>query len=487
MGILLILYPTQLFENIDKNNSVILWEHPYFFDRFEFHKMKLVFHRATLDSYFTDLCVKNKEWIQITEKHPRKQIKELIYKWKITEIKLFDPIEKELKKEWKNMEFIKSPVFLGHDKEFMTHNSFYKYQRVKHDLLVSSSGKPKGGSWSFDKENRGSFGKIDKVEHELIEFNEKKREKIIKNAIEFVETTYPNYYGTCNYSDFFYPINHKEAKEWLDNFIKYKLENFGKYEDAFSLKIKIGYHSALSPLLNVGLVLPENIIEKIKKISGKYSIASEEGFIRQIIGWREYCFLMYDYYLPNLLVSAYITKNKNKVPQCFWQGKTGMKYIDNILQNILKTGYCHHTDRLMCIGGYMMYIGISAKEILKWFQIMFIDAYDVFMIPNVYGMLLFGEIQDKKHMLTRPYFCSSNYLLKMSDFKSIDNKFVLHGEELNWTEIIDALYYNHIDKYKEVLGKIYSTASAVKVWNGKSTTDKKRIKDIAKEYIKSVY
>jgi len=490
MGILLIIYPTQLFKNIEKedNISVIIWEHPYFFNRLEYHKMKLVFHRATTENYFKDLMIKNKDWIKITEKNPKERIKELIKKWKIKEIKMFDPIEKELIKEIKNIEIIKSPIFLGHDKIFMTHNTFYKDQRIKYNLLVSSSGSPKGGSWSFDKENRESFGKIEKIENELIEFKEKKREEIIKSAIKFVELEYPNNYGSCEYSDFFYPINHKESEIWFDNFIKNKLSKFGKYEDALSLKIKIGYHSVLSPLLNIGLILPKEIIEKIKKIGEKIPIESEEGFIRQIIGWREYCYLMYDNYLEKLVVSSYIKKNKSKVPKCFWEGKTGMIYIDNILENIKKTGYCHHIERLMCIGGYMMYIGISAKEILHWFQVMFIDAYDVFMIPNVYGMLLYGEIGEKKHMLTRPYFSSSNYLLKMSDYKTIkNNKFIINKKEINWTEIIDCLYYNHIDKYKEILGKIYSTASAVKVWERKSEIEKKRIKRIAKEYIKTIY
>uniref|UniRef100_A0A6C0H5G3 Cryptochrome/DNA photolyase FAD-binding domain-containing protein n=1 Tax=viral metagenome TaxID=1070528 RepID=A0A6C0H5G3_9ZZZZ len=485
---LLILYPTQLFENIKKDiDCIIIWEHPYFFERLSYHKIKLAYHRATIDEYFSELVISEKEWIKIDEKNQKEIIKRLIIRWKITEIEMYDPIEKELGVELKNITYLNSPMFLGHDMNFTNHNSFYKYQRIKYDLLVSESGKPKEGVWSFDKENRESFGKIEKIKNEIIEFENNKREKCIKNAIKFVETNYPNNYGTCEYDDFFYPINHKESKEWFNNFLRNKLEYFGKYEDSLSLKIKIGYHSVLSPLLNIGLLTPEYIIKEIKKISGKYKISSEEGFIRQIIGWREYCYVMYNYNDKKLRISTYITKNKNKIPQCFWEGKTGMIYIDNILQNIIKTGYCHHIERLMCVGCFMIYIGISSKEILKWFQTMFIDAYDVFMIPNVYGMLLYGEIGEKKHMMSRPYFCSSNYLLKMSDYRVIKNNDIeIKGKNIKWTEIIDCLYYNHIDRYKLVFAKVYSTASAVKVWERKNEDDKKMIKKIAKEYIKNI-
>jgi deoxyribodipyrimidine photolyase-related protein len=354
--------------------------------------------------------------------------------------------------------------------------------------MMDKSGKPEGGKWSFDMDNRESFGKITEIPNEIIEFDGRKRDELVESGIKYISRGFRGHYGSCNKEDFIYPINRKESLEWLDNFLKYKFKDFGKYEDAFSLKIKIGYHSVLSPLLNVGLITTFDVIRKIKEKSDKnIPLSSEEGFIRQIIGWREYCYLIYDKFNANLIKTAYITQNKGKIPACFWERKTGMVYIDNILENINKSGYCHHTERLMCIGCFMIFIGIDADEILKWFQIMFIDAQDVFMMPNVYGMLLYGKIIGETRMLTRPYFCSSNYLLKMSDFKTINNNIKLGTEEYKWTEIVDCLYYNHVNKYKEVLGKIYSTASAVKVWTNKSETEQKKIKLVSKKYIQSLY
>jgi deoxyribodipyrimidine photolyase-related protein len=139
----------------------------------------------------------------------------------------------------------------------------------------------------------------------------------------------------------------------------------------------------------------------------------------------------------------------------------------------------------MCIGNFMILIDISSKEIYNWFQTMYIDAYDVFMVPNVYGMLLYGLIDDKNHMMTRPYFCSSNYLMKMSDYRT--ENILIDGTNYKWNEIIDGLYYRLISIYSEEFSKIYSTASAVKRFNGFTPSKKNNLLKIANIYIKWIH
>ena len=205
-------------------------------------------------------------------------------------------------------------------------------------------------------------------------------------------------------------------------------------------------------------------------------MASKEGFIRQVIGWREYCYFIYDKYDNYMVNKVFYNKNKYKLPTKFWEGNTNIPFIDNIIKNINKYAYSHHIERLMCIGVFLLFIGISVEEIYVWFQTMYIDAYDVFMIPNVYGMLCYGFINNDKHMMTKPYFSGSNYVLKMSDYKS--SEIEINNKKYKWDEIYDSLYYNHINNYSDKLEKIYSTALAVKRWKTKMTEDQK------KEYLK---
>ena len=456
---IILIYPSQLFEFnkyykklIGSKTKIFLLQHNYFFERFQFHKLKLAFHIATMKNY----CNENKEIMYIEKVN----LNELIKKYKPQVIKLYNPIEKELIKEIQelNQEFIfyDSPYFLNTHNENLSlkqemnsvrHDNFYKKQRIKYNLLVDSENKPLYNKWSFDVENRNKFP------NDLT--NEPVNYKITKNkftsfACKYVEKNYKNNYGLLE--NFIYPISRKTCLLWLKNFIKYKIANFGIYEDAMSDKIKFGFHSLLSPLLNVGLLIPLDIIKIIKKIKiTEKNIPSIEGFIRQIIGWREYNYFIYDFYGEFLENNFFYKNHKNKISKNIWNCDTNIKYIDDILNKVNSYAYSHHIERLMGIGNYFNLLNIHPKEIYKWFSTMYIDAYDVFMIPNVYGMLLYGFIEKNKHMMTKPYICSSNYILKMSNYKKGD-----------WCETINDLYYKLLKNNKEKFKKIYSLAMLVK-------------------------
>jgi deoxyribodipyrimidine photolyase-related protein len=516
---LLILFPSQLFETkyIDKvlnfsdetttkskNNFIVLWEHEHFFHEFPYHKMKLAFHRATMQCYF-DMLKTNKykvEYIESIEKNQEQKIIQLIKSHDVSEIRLFNPIEKKLinlvnssKLLGKfSIEYLMFPsvYFLGSAsfeinnqiKSSLTttrHDLFYKYQRIKYDVMVKKTKdkiEPEGGKWSFDTENRSPFEKTQQ-EPPLPKYTSKSRSEYIDESIEYINKNYNKNYGTCLKENFIYPISHEEASKWLDQFVETKLSSFGKYEDAISSKIKFGFHSLLSSVNNVGLITTKQILKKIKNY--KKNLASKEGFIRQIIGWREYCYYVYDLHSESLISTSIYNLNKKSIPKKIWEGKTLIPVIDNILSTVNSYAYSHHIERLMGVGNFLLLIQVSPEQIYLWFQSMYIDAYDVFMVPNVFGMLLYGSVDNKTKMMTRPYFCSSNYLMKMSDFKSSEMTF--GNITCKWDEVFDALYYYNISRYSDIFKKIYATASAVYRWEKFNAKRKEELIDLAKKYI----
>lgn len=520
-NILLILYPIQLFENkyinkiltwpINLNNNlhILLVEHPYFFTKYKYNKNKLILHRASMRNYY-DLLDKNNydcEYIQFNQMDKI----ELFIKTKlINQIRFFNPIEKELLDDintnhmYINIEklIFPTPYFLNSSKinqnnlileeleNKIRHDLFYKSQRIKYNIMVTKSDNkyiPDGSKWSFDSENRKKFEKT-QHEPELLSFDSKLRKKYLKEAREYIGKYFSNNYGTIETnSNFIYPINRTESIQWLKHFIKYKLDNFGKYQDALSSKIKFGYHSLLSPLMNIGLITPFDIIENVKDFNT--NISSKEGFIRQIIGWREYCYFTYDLFKEYLEThTLYSNKNIHKysIPKYIWESNTQIPPIDNILINLSSNGYSHHIERLMGIGNFLILIGIKPIEIFKWFQTMYIDAYDVFMVPNIYGMLSYGKLTELSHMMTRPYFSSSNYLIKMSDYKS-NSCVKINNNIYKWDEIIDSLYWNHVNNYSNEFKKIYATASAVSKFNNFDSDKKKRLLELANIYIQWIH
>lgn len=511
-NILLVLFPTQLFELkylekifkytedgiIIKSKHICLWEHPYFFNKYPYHKMKLVLHRASMKNYFDNISI-HYEKFYMNWNDEEISIKKYIMSKQIDHIRFFNPIEKELIQIINTNKILNqteklifpSPYFLNssnHDtnKNILSelnglrHNLFYKSQRIKYNIMIKKLGDkiiPDGSKWSFDTENRKPFEKS-QVEPPILYLSSKKRKEYLEEAVKYIEKNFSTHYGLIDLEKFIYPINHEESIKWLEHFISYKLDNFGKYEDAMSSKIKFGFHSILSPLLNVGLITTVDIIKHVSTY--KKNMASKEGFIRQVIGWREYCYFTYDLY-GNYLKLNPLYKFKNKISKKVWDGQTQIPPIDNIIKNVLSNGYSHHIERLMGIGNFLVLIETDTNEIYKWFQTMYIDAYDVFMIPNVYGMLCYGKLTSIDYMMTRPYIVSSNYLIKMSDYKS-EQCVHINSNIYKWDDILNSLYWTHISSNSEHFKKIYATASAVSRWNKFDSKKKKELYELSNLY-----
>jgi deoxyribodipyrimidine photolyase-related protein len=231
-------------------------------------------------------------------------------------------------------------------------------------------------------------------------------------------------------------ISFQEAQQWLDDFVKNRFEQFGIYEDAIVAKEHVLHHAVLTPMLNIGLLNPQQILDTVisNAEANKIPLNSLEGFVRQIMGWREFIHLVYEREGIKQRTTNF-WQFKRKIPANFWTGTTGIAPIDLTIKKILETGYSHHIERLMVLGNFMLLCEFDPNEVHQWFMELFIDAYDWVMVPNVYGMTQFA---DGGLMTTKPYISGSNYLMKMSDFEKGD-----------WQPIWDGLFWRFMHVHRD--------------------------------------
>lgn len=290
--------------------------------------------------------------------------------------------------------------FNGRRKPMMVH--FYQMQRKRLGVLIDDQGAPVGGRWSFDADNRKKLPKGITVPEEP--------------SIDL-------------------PVDHLSAQQWLDNFLEHRLAGFGTYEDAISSQHRVMWHSVLTPMLNLGLLTPQQVLNRTLAAADASEIPlnSLEGFLRQIIGWREFMAAMYLRHGVTMRNSNFWNFEDRPIPDAFYQGTTGIPPIDDAIKRALNTGYCHHIERLMLLGNMMLLCGFHPTRIYTWFMELFVDAYDWVMVPNVYGM---SQFADGGIFTSKPYLSGSNYVRKMSDYKQGD-----------WCGIWDGLFWSFIHRH----------------------------------------
>ena len=449
-----IIFPHQLFEqNIIAStcDTIYLVEEWLFFKQYNFHKQKIAFHRASMKFYENALQSKKIKVVYIDSHNELADIRKLIPFFKTkgintlayidtTDYWLEQRISKACKSQNIKISKYSTPLFLNTadeiatyfaDKKRMYQTDFYKHQRIKRNILLEKQQKPVGGKWTYDEENRLKYPKgktppkIDTLDPN----------SFYSDAITYTQKHFPDNYGKLT-PLFIYPTTYTESKKWLKNFLTSRFSAFGAYEDAIVASENILHHSVLTPMLNVGLLTPQFIIEEALQYASTHEIPinSLEGFIRQIIGWREFIRAVYE-------LKGKEERSKNfwgftrKIPAAFWNGTTGIEPIDITIKKVLETGYCHHIERLMVLGNFMLLCEFDPNEVYRWFMELLIDAYDWVMVPNVYGM---SQFADGGLMATKPYLSGSNYLLKMSDYKK--------GE---WQNIWDGLFWRFMHTHRD--------------------------------------
>jgi deoxyribodipyrimidine photolyase-related protein len=496
-----VLFPIDLFKDIYylNNSKVILVEHERFFDRsskqngsMKLNILKPVYHRASMQEYFQFLKTKKidveyislkQNWIKIVKKHLSKN--------KDINLKLFDPVdrilEKEINNNFKNYEIINTPRFiLGTDdlKEYSdTHKSlrqtsFYSWMRKKTNVLMDRNLKPEGGKLTYDVANRNPpyKGMADDINKKSSKIGEKAEQDIstdnkVISAVKYVTENIAeshlqiwngsykdikkNKYNLSSVGlELRFPIDHKGADSRLKYFIKNKLDNFGTYQDAIigstednDLRSFI-YHSGISVMLNVGLLTPWQVIDAILKYykskSNKKKILPDvEGFVRQLIGWREFSRYTYEYESIKYLNKNFFSANK-KLNKSWYGATTNILPVDDCIEKAFKFGYLHHIERLMVISNFMTISSIHPKEMFRWFTEFSLDSYDWVMEYNIYVM---ASYSDGGNFTTKPYISSSNYIFKMSDYQN-------NSLNKEWANKWDLLFWKFMKRHKTKIKKI---------------------------------
>ncbi len=453
MNAINIVFPHQLYRDsplFECEGTFYLIEEFLFFKQYKFHKQKITFHRATMKYYEGYLKNKGYDVFYIESSNSLSDIRSfnaLIKREAVDIVNYIDPVDNWLENRLKcaidvcevnrldNPQFLNTEQDLGHffkeGKKSFFQTTFYKQQRVGRNILVESKDQPVGGKWTYDVDNRKKYprGKNPPA----VVFPD--LDMFWEEALKYTEENFNDNYGNVGIQPL-YPITHEISKEWFFQFLERRFHEFGTYEDAIVKGEPILNHSVLSPLINVGLILPGDVINESLNFAAKNNVPmnSIEGFVRQIIGWREFIRGMY-------LSKGNYSRTKNfwgftrKIPSCFYDGTTGIEPVDDTIKTVLKTGYCHHIERLMILGNFMLLCEFDPDEVYQWFMELFIDAYDWVMVPNVYGM---SQFADGGTFATKPYIGGSNYIKKMSNYSN--------GE---WQKIWDGLFWRFIDVHQD--------------------------------------
>ncbi|AFZ00267.1 cryptochrome/photolyase family protein [Calothrix sp. PCC 6303] len=320
---------------------------------------------------------------------------------------------------------------------------FYREGRQKFNILMEGK-KPIGGEWNYDKENRQPpKGKLNPPPPKHFEADD-----ITLEVIEVVNNLEIPTYGSL--TSFNWGVNRTQALEVLEYFICTNLTEFGTYQDAMVTGEETMWHSLISPYLNIGLLHPLEVIQAAETAyqQEKIPLNSVEGFIRQILGWREYMHGLYHYVEASYFQENYF-EHTHPLPEFFWTGETNMNCLHQTFKQIHNTGYAHHIQRLMILSNFSLIAGFSPQEVENWFHGAFIDGYDWVMQTNVIGMGLFA---DGGILASKPYASSANYINKMSDY--CKNCAYNHKEKIGEKACpFNFFYWNFLHRHRNKLMK----------------------------------
>jgi len=478
-----LIYPNQLFDpkffpDQWKKEKIFLIEEPIYWGtdsdlKLKMNKLKLVLHRASMKYYFDLLKKKDYNVTYIEEKKVSKKYSFLSNAKKNDILACFDPTDHEVrdkiedvaKKYDLELQIEESPNFL-HTTELLSkyvkdneksqrkdkdkderityfHAPFYTWSKKQLELNKVI------GSKTYDTENRKSLpSDEDQLEIPKLPKGDKDT-KWVKEAIKYVNKTASKNYGKAE--EFYLPVTHNSSEKWFKKFLKERFSNFGDYQDAITSNNRFIFHSVISPMLNVGLLNPKWVVSETVDYykSNKSQIGKNdfEGFLRQIIGWREYSRMLYLFAYDE--VKGNYFEHDRKLTSKWYTGDLDIIPIDWTIKTAFKVGYLHHILRLMVMANFMNLVGLHPDEIFTWFMEFSLDSYQWVMHNNIYGM---GTYADGGLTMRKPYLSSSNYILKMSNFKK-DGKWdtiwtdlfyrflVVHEEKLNGTPYVRNLYH----------------------------------------------
>lgn len=469
-----------------RDHTIVMIEDHGLCTHFRYHRQKLVFfleamrnHRDLLRalgftvSYFE---------IDVTETPQSfiERLEQVVQREKVVELTSFAIEDKFFRQALRDFcirlqlswMVIESPLFLNDEQEIKKAlpnvrplmKNFYENERTRKNILMTEAGTPEGGRFSFDNDNRLRMPKIIQVPA-LPAFAPSVHRKDVLFLIK------KHFYHHPGALSPWLPVTREQAKQAMMKFFSERLQNFGPYEDAMDERSPFLFHSVLSPLLNCGLLTPSEVIREALKLSHRIPINSLEGFIRQIMGWREFVRGVYEKFSEREEEGNFF-KHHRMLTSAWYDGTTGIKPLDEAIKKAWDYGYCHHIERLMIISNIMLLSEICPQEVYRWFMEMFIDSADWVMGPNVFGM---GQFSDGGLFTTKPYICGSNYILKMSSLKKGD-----------WCDVVDGLYWRFIDKHRNFFSGQARLSMMPKMLDRLDAHRKKYLFSRANEFIEAV-
>ena len=350
---------------------------------------------------------------------------------------------------------------------------FYREIRRKFNILLEDN-KPVGGQWNYDADNR----KPPKSGLDIPPRTRFAPDRITSDIIALVEAYFDDHFGTS--AGFEMAVTRDQALQVLDSFIKERLGNFGTYQDAMMVDEPFMYHAHIGAYLNIGLLTPLEVIKRVEQAyyENNAPLNATEGFIRQILGWREYIRGIYWHFMPDYAAMNALDAHRS-LPSFFWDGKTEMTCLSQSINQTIDYAYAHHIQRLMIIGNFSLLAGLSPKEVNEWFLIVYADAFEWVEMPNVSGMVLFA---DDGIVASKPYAAGGNYIDKMSNYCK-DCHYNVKVKTGDTACPFNYLYWDFLYRHEQTLrgnprlGMIYRTAD-------KMSDEKKRaIKSSSEKFL----
>ena len=483
MPILNLILGDQLFEDVSDlpNAPILMVEDRELARHSRYHTQKLVLTLSAMRHFANRMgdrvhyyrLDQDRRFFEVLESEVKQQ--------RITEIHTFEPADSFFRSalidfaSQTDIQLVlhRNPMFLTSSDEWEAYTAkfrrrlmaeFYVWQRRRLGILVTENGDPIGGRWSFDEENRLRLPS----KFHLPYVGPCIQDDVTKEVIEIVSREFSDHPGTPE--GFGYPVTHEQALAWLETFVEERLDQFGPYEDAVSQNERVIFHSLLSPMMNIGLLTPKLILARVFERHRERPIPmnSLEGFVRQVIGWREFVRgIDRDYEAMSLPKGPF--HHTRRLKPCWYGAKTGLPPLDAAIRRAKDHAYCHHIERLMVIGASMFMCELDPLQVNDWFMEMFIDAADWVMRPNVIGM---SQFADGGYFATKPYLSGSSYILKMSDYSK--------GP---WCDVWDGLYWRLIDRNRDFFMKNPRLSVMAKGVDRLETARKERIFHAAEKFI----
>ncbi|MCH8567672.1 MAG: cryptochrome/photolyase family protein [Balneolales bacterium] len=473
-----------------ENVSLIFCESADVFRRLPFHKKKIVYTWSAQRHFAKECAEAGFHVVYLKgDAEPAKQIEEWLESGRedIT-LSYMEPAEWDLRASFESLKkgfgsrvtMHRNTFFLSDPEEWKKKIAdgylmeyFYREMRKRTGYLMQD-GKPEGGQWNFDKDNRKKLPAKQNPPRP-VEFS---ADDITLEIMQEVEQTFPDNWGKAE--GFCFAVTREEALRATDDFFRKRFADFGPYEDAMAVGEYFVYHSTLSIYMNNGLLGAAELCDRAMDYyrEGKAPINSVEGYIRQIIGWREYIRNYYEAMMPAVR-DANAFGFTNDIPEAFWSGETRMKCISECVKPVKRFGYSHHIPRLMVLSNYSNLTETDPRKLLEWFWYGYLDAWEWVVLPNVLGMSTFA---DGGVLASKPYVSSGNYINKMSDYckschYSVSAKTGAKACPFNY------LYWNFVDKHRTAFEENGRVSFMLNMLDKKTEEEIAQIRESSESYI----